>query len=322
MPVGCTAQTSVIPQRCRVSPQTLEILSHLHVPDDPRQPMVERKARKLQEVRKGLAAAAEDVVLNEEYQDVQIGKIGDGREGVIKEYEERLAKGPQDPVLLYLAARALYSWNTKQAMNDLEQALKISPLFSLPHLLLARIYSAPAFSDPAKVAGNLDRYLALCPTKVRIFPELRWSKDRNLILRTAGRIRTGLKGGTDIEAEAAYPDLWRLEAASQRADDQAANRQLILSDARLLRAKQFPRSTDWLTALEDASDMTGNSKVQDDADTEFARLFPKSEVALEVAWSDRDTGNPSPAATCPACCNPLEKRLPAHPAILTSIQRL
>jgi thiol-disulfide isomerase/thioredoxin len=294
VPIGCTAQTSVLPRGCGVSPQTLEILSHLHVPDDPWQPTAERKARKLQELHNGLASSPEDIVLNEEYQDVQIGVIGDGREGVIKEYEERLAKSPQDPILLYLAARALYSWNTKQAMSDLEQALKISPLFGFPHLLLARIYSAPAFSNPAKVAGHLDRYFELCPTTVGVFPELRWSKDRELITRTAERIRMGLKGRTDIEAEAAYPSLWRLEAASQRSDDQAANRQLILSDAQQLRTKQFPRSTDWQMALEDASDMTGKPKVQDDADSEFAHLFPKSEVALELAWSERDAGNPSP----------------------------
>jgi hypothetical protein len=112
--------------------------------------------------------------------------------------------------------------------------------------------------------------------------------------RTASRIRGAIKGRTDIEAEIAYPKLWRLEQATHRSDDQAANRALIVNDAEWLRDSPFPRTADWLTALENASDLTDVPKIQDDADAEIVRLFPNSDTAVEAALEERERGNPRP----------------------------
>ena len=288
------AQSSTFSQGCSISPQDAAIIAKLHQPEDVRQPEAERQAQKLAELREPLAASPEDIYLNEEYQDVRISQIGDEREAVIAEYETRLAKDPQNPVLLYLAARAEYSQKTPQAIANLKQAIKIAPSFGLPFLLLAQIYSAPAFADPAKVAESLDHFGELCPTSVRTFSELFWAKDNELMSRTASRIRGAIKGRTDIEAEIAYPKLWRLEQATHRSDDQAANRALIVNDAEWLRDSRFPRTADWLTALENASDMTDVPKIQDDADAEIVRLFPNSDTAVEAALEEREKGNPRP----------------------------
>jgi len=215
---------------------------------------------------------------------VRISQIGDEREAVIAEYEARLAKDPQNPVLLYLAARAEYSQKTPQAIANLKQAIKIAPSFGLPFLLLAQIYSAPAFADPAKVAQSLDHFGELCPTSVRTFSELFWAKDNALMIRTVSRVRGAIKGRTDVEAEIAYPKLWRLEQATHRSDDQAANRALIVNDAEWLRDSRVPRTADWLTALENASDMTDVPKIQDDADAEIVRLFPNSDTGSRLRW--------------------------------------
>jgi len=162
-------------------------------------------------VRKSLEGTPEDIFLHEAYQDLKIGPIGDQREALIEEYEKLVAKYPHNPVFLYLAARAQYSRNTKRSIEDLEQALVLVPKFGLPHLLLAQIYSASAFANPAKVAQHLDRFSILCPSSVRVFPDLRWSKDRELIGRTVTRVRKALDGRTDTRQKrhTRFCGLWR-----------------------------------------------------------------------------------------------------------------
>jgi thiol-disulfide isomerase/thioredoxin len=293
MPIGSAAQFSA--QSCEAPQSIREILAKLRIPEDPRKPAAERKALELEQVRKGLEGTPEDIFLHEAYQDLKIGPIGDQREAVIEEYDKLLAKYPHSPGLLYLAARAQFSLNTKRAIENLEQALILAPKFGLPHLLLAQIYSASAFSDPAKVAQHLDRFSDLCPSSVRIFPDLRWSNDRELISRTVTRVRKALDGRTDTEAEATYPVLWTLEAALERSDNQAENLKRILKDVELLQGKQFARNTAWLSALETAADMCNRPALARDAQNEFAILFPSSTSALWLAISKQTDGNPYPS---------------------------
>jgi thiol-disulfide isomerase/thioredoxin len=292
MPLGSAAQFSA--QSCEAPQSTREILAKLRVPQDPRKPAAERQAQELERLQEGLRGAPDDIFLHEAYQDLEIGRIGDQREAVIKEYEKLLAKHPHSPVFLYLAARAQYSRNTKRSIEDLEQALVLAPKFGLPHLLLAQIYSASAFSDPEKVAQHLDRFSNLCPSSVRVFPDLRWSKDRELISRTVMRVRKALDDRTDVEAEAAYPILWTLEAALERSDNQAENLKRVLEDAKLLQGKQFPRNTAWLSALETAADMCNRPALAHEAHNEVALLFPNSGSALWLAISKQRDENPYP----------------------------
>jgi len=304
MPIGSAAQFSA--QSCEAPQSTREILAKLRIPEDPRQPAAERKALELERVRKGLEGAPEDIFLHEAHQDLKIGQIGDQREGLIVEYEKLGAKYPHNPVFLYLAARAQYSLKTKRSIENLEQALVLAPTFGLPHLLLAQIYSASAFADPEKVAQHLDRFSVLCPSSVRVFPDLRWSKDRELVGRTATRVRKALEGRTDVEAEATYPILWTLEAALKRSDNQAENLALILKDVEMLKGKQFPRNTAWLSAFETAADMCDRPALAREAQNEFALLFPNSTSALWLAISKQTDENPYPSN------NPTTKQMQAY----------
>jgi thiol-disulfide isomerase/thioredoxin len=290
--IGSAAQSPA--QFCEATQSTRAILEILNVPKDPRKPAAERKAQELAEIRKGLEADSDDIFLHEAYQDLQIGRIGDQREAVAEEYKKLLAKHPNSPAYLYLAARAEYGLKTERAIQDLEQALKFAPTFGLPHLILAQIYFAPAFSDPMKVARHLDRFSELCPSSVRVFPELKWSKDRELVNRTAARIRKGLNGRTDAEAEAAYPILWSLETAPERSDNPVGNLTQISDDAALLGGKPFARNTAWLSALEAAADSLDRPVLARDALSEVAVLFPNSSAALWLALAAEKSENPYP----------------------------
>ncbi len=280
---------------CGASPQALEILAKIQIPSDPRQPASERNAFKLHELRQALNATPKDIFLHGAYQDIQIGEIGGGRESAVKEYEALLAKNPKDPALLYLAARAEYSRDTKQAISNLDEAIKLSPEFGLPHLLLGRIYSTQAFSDRSKLAQQLDRYSELCPASVLSFPELRWSHDFGTIRKASTRIRAALKFRNDVEAEAAYSQLWLLEAAPERSDEQAVNRHRIFDDVKLLQNKKFPRTSVWLDTLQTASDLTDRPEFEEHGREELAKLFPESSAALNLAWSEYLKVNPFPA---------------------------
>lgn len=241
---------------CEPVPSTREILNRLAIPYDARQSSTERKMQALGALRKALASSPADAFLHEAYQDAVIGSIGDDRGRVIDEYERLLEKHPGDPVFLYLAARANYGWNTAKAITHLERAAEPPTPFAPAHLLLARIYSAPAFKDDKKTALHLNRFSVLCPSSVRAFPELRWSKDRELIERTAARIRNALADRTDTDAASAYPLLWNLERSLAEADRESGHRERIRQDADFLRGKGFPRSSPWLSALEAAARRT------------------------------------------------------------------
>lgn len=282
------------PPACEAPPQTRAILDQLRQPDDLRLSAAERKEQQVALLRKALQAVTDDIPLNEAYQDLQIGRIGDGRAALMAEYDQLLAEHPDSPVFLYLAARAEYSRNTKQAIERLERALALSPEFGRPHLLLAQIYSARAFADPPKVAEHLDLFSKLCPSSVSVFPELRWSEDKELVKRTAARIRKALAGRTDAEAEAAYFYVWLLEAALERSDNQAANQERVLKDAELLQGKQFARNQDWLQALQFAAEVTHRPELAEEAKRELAALYPHSDTALRLALSEGEKGNPYP----------------------------
>jgi thiol-disulfide isomerase/thioredoxin len=278
---------------CEAPSATREILNHLAIPFDARQPAAERTARTIEVLRKALGSTPRDIFLHEAYQDTLIGRVGDERDKVIEEYRALLAKNPGDPVFLYLAARAEFGWKTPQAIARLKQVMTVAPQFAPAHLLLARIDSFEAFENPKEVAVHLDRFSELCPSSVRILPELRWSKDRELIARTVTRVRKALAGRTDAEAAEAYPLLWALEQAMERSDNQTANRERVGKDVELLRGRRFTRNAKWFAAIQDAGDRLEHPEWVTEARKEMATLYPRSSAARDLAWSERNKTNPA-----------------------------
>lgn len=139
-------------QGCDPDASTRKVVEQLEVPDDLRLPAAERQNQKIAVLRRALARSPKDVFLHEAYQRVRIAGLESNRESVIAEYENLLTKNQRDPVFLYLAANAQVGHKTKEAIANLERAIEAAPSFGLPHLLLAEIYSAKAYSDDAQVA--------------------------------------------------------------------------------------------------------------------------------------------------------------------------
>src|SRR6516162_10208098 len=195
-------------QGCEPTASTHAVLEQLEVPDDAHLPAAERQELKLELLRKALSAAPADIDLHEAYQKVRLDGVEVNRPDLITEYEQLLAKQPNDSGFLYLAAEAQMGRKTKEAIANLERAIEVAPSFGLPHLLLAQIYFAHAYENTAEATRHLERFAELCPTSVRALPTLRWSKDKELIRREAARLRKNVEARTDSDAVAAYPTLW------------------------------------------------------------------------------------------------------------------
>lgn len=284
------------PQGCDPDPSTRKVVQQLEVPDDLRLPAAERQNRKIAVLRRALTTSPRDVFLHETYQSVRIAGLEINRGSVIAEYETLLAKNPQDPAFLYLAANAQVGHKTKEAIANLERAIDVAPSFGLPHLLLAEIYSAKAYRDDAQVARHAERFAEVCPASVRSFTMLRWSKDHDLIARTAARIRKNVAGRRDSEAVSAYATLWGLEkVALQRSDQQAENVKRMRADMDRLFAPEFTRNQAWLSTLRAASSIQdGVEEAGEKAQHEIAAAYPHSDAAMRDAFAKALGDNPYP----------------------------
>jgi len=271
---------------CEATPATMKVLALLQVPADARQPTSLQKQEQLALLRRALAASGRDVHLHEAYQDLRLQGPDADRAGLVSEYEALLSKNPRDPLLLYLAARAEAGFKTKDAIAKLQQSIEASPSFALSHLLLAEILSSAAYARPADVSTHLDAFTSACPASVRAFSTLRWSKDANLIKRTAERIRRNIAGRTDTHAVQAYPFLWGLEAATERSDHQEENRAHLRGDIERLFSSAFVRDSAWLTTLEQVSFIDDALDPSGRARTEAAKRFPHSRAAIDVRLAE------------------------------------
>jgi thiol-disulfide isomerase/thioredoxin len=255
----------------------------------------ERKARKIEVLRKALTAAPNDMSLHEQYQRIRIDGMEADRPPVMEEYEKLLAQHPDDPVYLYLAASAQLGRNTAQAISRLERAIERSPSFGLPHLLLAQIYAASSHADPVKVRQHLERFESACPESIRAFSALRWSKDAALVAQTAARIRRNLKDRTDSQALPSYTILWSLEAAQRKSDEQAENVARLKQDVARLLAPEVPRHAAWLSALQSISFIQdGLDEYGVAAQREIAARYPNSAAAITEAYRKARNPNPYP----------------------------
>ncbi len=288
------------PQACEPAASTRAVLEQLQVPDDAHLPAAERQEIRLAAIRKALAAAPSDVFLNEAYQRARIGSREANRGALITEYEALLIKHPDDPAYLYLAATAETGRKTKEALANLQKALKIHPDFGLPHIRLAEIYLSHNYENPAEAARHLDRFAEACPQSVRAPAYLRWSKDTELIARVAARLRKNVSARTDSEAVAAYPTLWSLEAALHRSDAQAENQVRLKQDLDRLFGSEFKRNSAWIGTIQATYFLDHAPEgVSNKARAELAAIYPNSGAALSEELAKALGGSSYPSKGSP-----------------------
>lgn len=283
----CLISRTSLSQSCEPTSSTAKILEQIQIPDDAHLPAARRQEIKLELLRKALSAAPADIALHEASQKVRLGRMEVNRPDLITEYEQLLAKHPDDPSFLYLAAEAQMGRKTEQAIANLERAVQLAHSFGLPHLLLAQIYFARAYENSAEANRHLQRFAELCPTSVRALPNLQWSKDKELIKREAARLRKNIEARTDSDAVAAYPTLWRYEEAVERSDQQSENQAHMRRDIDRLFRPEFARNSAWLATIQATGDFDGAMEgVVRKARRELAALYPNSDAALSEQYTN------------------------------------
>jgi len=289
--VACFASQSSLSQSCEPTASTSAVLEQLQVPDDAHLPAAQRRELKLQLLRKALAAAPSDIALHESYQNARLGGMEINRPDLIAEYDQLLAKHPNDPVFLYLAAEAQMGRKTKEAIANLQRAIELSPGFGLPHLLLAQIYFSHAYENTPEVNRQLGRFAELCPASIRALWTVKWSKDKELIAREAARLRHNIEVRTDSEAVAAYPTLWSFEGALERSDQQSENLARMRHDLDRLFTPAFARNSAWLATIEATDFFDGAPEgLGRKAQHEVAALYPPSDAALREEYDKVTAG--------------------------------
>ena len=82
---------------------------------------------------------------------------------MLEEYLRPAGEHPEDPLSVYLSARAFEGRGTRRAIEMLEQVLALDADFAPAHRTLAGIYGSPAFRDPEKERAARRKLAAACP---------------------------------------------------------------------------------------------------------------------------------------------------------------
>jgi thiol-disulfide isomerase/thioredoxin len=190
---------------------------------------------------------------------------------VQEEYRALLNAHPDDPTYLALYARVLKGTNTPAAIKLLDQILEREPDHAQAHLKLVEIYSAPAFRDDGKLAGNAAAYFQACPSSVSGYAYIMRLDDAELIRTSAAHLRELLDARTDDEALGLYNTLWTLEFKATALSAQEPLRARVRKDAEKLRALDSAKRPFLLNELGQAYKLLGDADGSKWADEQLAK---------------------------------------------------
>jgi len=163
---------------------------------------------KIAKIREAMATSPDDLFLDRWLIELQprpqTGSLA-------AEFQERLAKNPEDPRFLYVYARALVGKDTPAAIQLLQKVVARAPKLPWSYLALAEIYSSAAFRQGSKVAENLRAFRNVCPGNPEAFAYLNAIADERALRELAGALRAQLQSATDPPHLRYYSTLWTAE---------------------------------------------------------------------------------------------------------------
>ena len=163
---------------------------------------------RIAKIREALAQSPDDLFLNRWLIELQ-PKPQTGL--LAAEFQDRLARHPNDPRYQYLYAWALVGKDTPAAIRSLQKAIAQEPRLAWPYLALTAIYSSAAFRDPAKVAENLRSFDQACPTNLEAFAHLNVIDDPRALRELADALRAQLQTAAHPWQLRYYSTLWAAE---------------------------------------------------------------------------------------------------------------
>jgi thiol-disulfide isomerase/thioredoxin len=265
---------------CEPTPAVKEALKKVSEIDERQLPLVQARARKLEVLRALLKEYPDDLFVHRRYQDTFRYMDLDDPEVLIAQYRAQMEKQPNNPVALYLYARALSGWRTKEAITLLERALQLAPNFAWPHQALAVIYRMPAYRDKAKQQEHAKSFLERCPQSLTAYDFLRQSDDQELLRTQVPKLRALLEKRTDPDDLSHYNTLWQLEFKLRPPAEHAQVRKQIETDLQRLREMNLVKSEQWLDLLRDGYKMINHLEDQRWAEEQMINNHPHSSTAF------------------------------------------
>ena len=163
---------------------------------------------KIAKIREAMAQSPDDLFLNRWLIELQ-PKPQTGN--LAAEFQEKLARRPDDPRYVYLYARALVGKDTPSAIQFLQKATVREPKLPWTYLALTEIYSSAAFRDATKVAENLRAYHKACRANLDAFAYLNVIEDEHVLHELADALRAQLQTSTGLWQLRYYSTLWAAE---------------------------------------------------------------------------------------------------------------
>lgn len=213
------------------------------------------------------------------------------RDALTSELRSLAEKKPNDPTAVYLYAQALVGWDTKAALEKLNQLAASSPAFPWTYLKLGEIYSYPAFRDQKKSIENYKLWLAKCPEAKDGAADISRTGDPDLMREALRRIRARLSDAMEPEDLRFYETAWTIEFKLKPVAEHPQVRKQLVEELKALRAKNLG-SREWLSALQDGYKMVGDKEGLQWTEQEILRLFPRSSTARYMVRRKWDEAHP------------------------------
>jgi hypothetical protein len=183
------------------------------------------------------------------------------RPKVIEEYKAKFMAKPHSALASYLYGLALLGRESSESVKLLDGALEKDPKFPWPHISLFLIYSSPMFRDKSKADVHLKAFLDGCPASFEGYEGLsRADENKEMISKSAARLRALLERRDDADAIAAYQTLWALEFRATPTSEYEALRERTARDVMRIRALNLLQKREWYDSLEDGYKLAKDQK--------------------------------------------------------------
>ena len=211
-----------------------------------------------------------------------------------------------DPLVLDLAARALWHRDTQATLRMLEKARQLAPDWPWPALELADVLSGGPFANKKRSAENLAVFFSMCPFGVDVDPVIPFLLDQvadaSLRAGVAADLRGNLAHDSEVSHLRNYEILWNLEFRTKPVEQYEALRKQVSDDLKKLNRVNPYSDPRWVALLIKGQKLSGgSSKATQELQNQIIQQFPRSSEAfgfIEQRWNEsheppRDEGDVS-----------------------------
>ena len=296
LPTFALAQGSA--NYCEAPAVIKEEFKKLTTIDDVDVPYKVRRERQLVMLQDLMKKYPDDFFVQRRYQMARLTGLFIDRDAIHVEYRAQMEKNANDPKAIFLYARSLTGYRTKEAIQLLNKLAHDSPDFPWTHLQLAEIYAYPNFRDAVKSKEQLKLWVTKCPGTMNAVAMISRGGDKEMMAAAAQSLRSRLESSTDIDDLQNWGILWTLEFKLKPVTEHAEVRKQLADDLKRIRVNN-QTTKQQLAALREGYKQVGDKTSQRWAEDEVIRVFPTSSTARSIVQTRYTDEHPYPKGEAP-----------------------